>query len=97
MAPPDIPEVLLKNGPGSGQGSSVADWQMRILATFRMGHRTPEGPGWALGYRPTGNGPEWVWADGEVCQTPDRFDPELLRPYGAHLRGPRSASLAEAS
>jgi hypothetical protein len=52
--------------------------------------RTADGPGCALGYRPTGNGPEWIWADSEVCHSPDQFDPELLLPYGAQLRACRA-------
>jgi hypothetical protein len=94
---PAIAEVRLKGGPRSGQGFSMADWQTQILAALRMSRRTPDGPGWALGYRPTGNGSEWVWADGELCQSADRFDPELLRPYGAQVHDTETAELAEAS
>jgi hypothetical protein len=65
---------------------------MRILAAFGMGRRTAEGAGWPLGY-----GSEWVWADGEVCQSPDQFDPEPLRPYGAFLNDAAAAELADAS
>jgi hypothetical protein len=75
----------------------MADWQTQILAALRMGRRTAEGPGWALGYRPAGNGPEWVWADGELCQSPDRFDPDLLQPHGAHTNAAEAGELAEAS
>ncbi|MEV0287946.1 hypothetical protein AB0H36_27850 [Kribbella sp. NPDC050820] len=91
------PEVRLKGGPRSGEGFTAADFRMQILAALRMGRRTPEGPGWALGYRPSGNGSEWIWADGAVCHSPAQFDPELLRPYGAHLRDAAAAGLAEAS
>lgn len=78
-----IPEVRLKGDPRSGEGFTGADFRMQILAALRMGRRTSDGPGWSLGYRPSGNGSEWVWTDSAVCHTPVQFDPELLRPYGA--------------
>jgi hypothetical protein len=80
-------EMRLAGGPQDGQIYQEDDFRGRILATQRMGHTDPLTPqGWALGYRPPISGHLWTWADGANCHPLEDVDPQLLLPYGAHLR-----------
>lgn len=80
MAAASGPTIRLQGGPGDGQIYYLTDFLERILSAQRMGHTTPNGPGWALGYQQAA-GTSWVW-HGVNCHPAQPGDPRLA-PYGA--------------
>lgn len=60
--------VRLSGGPGHGQVFYVDDWEERRRAAERMGRTADDVRGWALGYRPAGDGGDrWIWVDPRVA------------------------------
>ncbi|MGW1346163.1 hypothetical protein ACWCOV_34275 [Kribbella sp. NPDC002412] len=56
--------VRLSGGPGHGQVFYVEDWEERRRAAQRMGRTAEDFQGWALAYRPAGDGSDvWIWSD----------------------------------